>query len=47
MDLLRWLAEGSNIHGLIVYGVGMTLILGTLVLANYADHWRDEHEPTR
>jgi hypothetical protein len=21
-DLLHWLAEGSNIHGLIVYGVG-------------------------
>jgi hypothetical protein len=32
-DLLHWVAEGSNIHGLIVYGVGMALILGTLNLS--------------
>jgi hypothetical protein len=42
MDLLRWVAEGSNIFGLIVYCVGMTLILGTLAWANYADHRRDK-----
>jgi hypothetical protein len=44
MDLLRWVAEGSNIFGLMVYCAGMTLILGALALANYADHRRDEQE---
>jgi hypothetical protein len=44
MDLLRWVAEGSNIFGLMIYCAGMTLILGTLALANYADHRRDEQE---
>jgi hypothetical protein len=44
MDLLRWVAEGSNIFGLMVYCAGMTLILGTLAWANYADHRRDKQE---
>jgi hypothetical protein len=44
MDLLRWFAEGSNIFGLMVYCAGMTLILGTLALANHADHRRDKQE---
>ena len=44
MDLLRWVAEGSNIFGLMGYCAGMTLILGTLTLANYADHRRDNQE---
>jgi hypothetical protein len=44
MDLLRWVAEGSNIFGLVVYCTGMTLILGTLALANYVDHRRDKQE---
>ena len=43
-DLLHWVAEGSNIFGLMIYSAGMTLILGTLALANYADHRRDEQE---
>ena len=49
MDLLRWVAEGSNIFGLMIYCAGMTLILGTLALANYSDHRRDKQEqsPTR
>jgi hypothetical protein len=38
MDLLPWVGEGSNIFGLMVYCAGLTLILGTLALANYADH---------
>jgi hypothetical protein len=41
-DLLHWIAEGSNIHGLMIYSAGMFLIVGTLVLANYADNRRDE-----
>jgi hypothetical protein len=44
MDLLRWVAEGSNIFGLMVYCAGMTLILGTSALANYSDHRRDKQE---
>jgi hypothetical protein len=44
MDLLRWVAEGSNIFGLIVYCAGMTLILGTLAWANYVDHRRDKEQ---
>jgi hypothetical protein len=40
-DLLHWIAEGSNIFGLAIYSAGMFLIVGTLVLANYADHRRD------
>jgi hypothetical protein len=42
MDLLHSVAEATNIYGLIVYCVGMTLILGTLAWANYADHRRDK-----
>ena len=44
MNLLRWLAEGTNIFGLMIYSAGMFLIVGTLVLANYADHRRDKQE---
>ena len=44
MDLLRWVAEGSNIFGLMIYFAGMTLIVGVLILANYADHRRDNQE---
>jgi hypothetical protein len=44
MDLLRWIGEGSNIFGLMVYCAGMTLILGTLALANYADHRQNKQE---
>ena len=43
-DLLHWVAEGSNIFGLRIYSAGMFLIVGTLVLANYADHRRDKQE---
>jgi hypothetical protein len=42
MDLFRWVAEGSKIFGLMVYCAGMTLILGTLAWAYYADHRRDK-----
>jgi len=42
MDLLRWVAEGSNIFGVIVYCAGMIFIVGALALANYADHRRDK-----
>jgi hypothetical protein len=45
MDLLRVVADATNIYGLIIYCVGMTLlILGTLAWANYADHRRDEQQ---
>ncbi len=44
MDLLRWVAEGSNIFGLMVYSAGMILIAGALVLANYADNRQDEQK---
>jgi hypothetical protein len=43
-DLLHWIAEGSNIFGLTIYSAGMFLIVGTLVLANYAGHRRDKQE---
>jgi hypothetical protein len=46
MDLLRWVAEGSNIFGLMIYSAGMTLIVGVLILANYADHRLDNQEPS-
>jgi hypothetical protein len=39
MDLLRWVGEGSNIFGPMVY-----CAVGTLALADYADHRRDEQE---
>jgi hypothetical protein len=44
MDLLRWVAEGTNISGLMIYSAGMILIVGALVLANYADGRRDKQE---
>jgi hypothetical protein len=44
MDLLRWIAEVSNIFGLMIYSAGMILMVGTLVLANYADDRRDNQE---
>jgi hypothetical protein len=44
MGLLRGLAEGSNIFGLMIYSAGMILIVGALILANYADHRRDKQE---
>ena len=34
MDLLRWVAEGSNIFGLMVYSAGMILIVGALTWAS-------------
>ena len=45
MDLLHWVAEGSNIFGLMVYSAGMILylIVGVLTWASYADHRRDKH----
>jgi hypothetical protein len=43
-DLLHWVAEGSNIFGLMIYSAGMFLLVGTLVLANHADHRRDRQE---
>jgi hypothetical protein len=46
MDLLRWVTEGSNIFGLMIYSAGMTLIVGALLLANYVDHRRDNQEPS-
>ena len=36
---MRWVGEGSNIFALMVY-----CAVGTLALANYADHRRDEQE---
>ena len=47
MDLLRWVAEGSNIFGLMIYSAGMTLIVGALVLANYADRRRTSKSQAR
>jgi hypothetical protein len=47
MDLLRWVAEASNTFGLMVYCVGMIVIVGALVLANYADHRRDKRRQDR
>jgi hypothetical protein len=44
MGLLQWVAEGSDIFGLMIYSAGMIVIVGALVLANYADHRRDEQE---
>ena len=44
MGLLHALAEGSNIFGLMIYSAGMILIVGTLILANYADHRRGKQE---
>ena len=44
MDLLRWIAEELNIIGLMIYSAGMILMVGTLVLANYADDRRDNPE---
>jgi hypothetical protein len=44
MDILRWVADGSNIFGLMIYSAGMILIVGALILANYADHRRDKQE---
>ena len=41
MDLLRWIAEESNIFGLMIYSAGMILMVGALVLANNADDRRD------
>jgi hypothetical protein len=37
-------AEGSNIFGLMVYSAGMSLIVGALTWASYADHRRDKHK---
>jgi hypothetical protein len=36
------LVAATNIHGLIVYLVGMILIGGALVWANYNDYQRDK-----
>ena len=44
MDLLRWIAEESNILGLMIYSAGMILMIGALILANYADDRRDNQE---
>ena len=44
MDLLRWVAEELNIFGLMIYSAGMILMVGALVLANYADDRRDYQE---
>jgi hypothetical protein len=48
MDLLlRWVAEGSNVSGLMVYCAAMIVIVGALVWANYADHRRDKRRQNR
>ena len=47
MDLLRWIAEELNIFGLMIYSAGMILMVGTLVLANYADDRRDTKSKAR
>ena len=44
MDLLRWIAEESNIFGLMIYSAGMILMVGALVLANNADDRRESQE---
>ena len=40
-------AEATNIHGLIVYLVGMILIGGAMTWANYIDHQRDKRRQAR
>jgi hypothetical protein len=44
MELLHWVAEASNIFGLMIYSAGMIVIVGALLLANYADHRRHKQE---
>jgi hypothetical protein len=39
---MNLVAEATNIHGLIVYLVGMILIGGAMTWANYIDDRRDE-----
>jgi hypothetical protein len=41
---VRCLAEESNIFGLMIYSAGMILMVGALILANYADDRRDNQE---
>ena len=47
MDLWRWIAEGSNTFGLMVYCAGMIVIVGALAWANYADNLRDKRQQAR
>jgi hypothetical protein len=39
---MKLAAEATNIHGLIVYLVGMILIGGAMAWANYIDDQRDK-----
>jgi hypothetical protein len=41
MNLLYLLADAASVRGLMIYGVGMTLIVGALVWATHIDR-RDE-----
>jgi hypothetical protein len=40
MNLLYLIADGASVRGLIIYGVGMTLIVGALVWATHVDQRR-------
>ena len=44
---MNLVAEATNIHGLIVYLVGMILIGGAMTWANYIDHQRDKRRQAR
>ena len=44
---MNLVAEATNIHGLIVYLVGMILIAGAMMWANYIDHQRDTRRQAR
>jgi hypothetical protein len=44
---MNLVAEATNIHGLIVYLVGMILIGGALTWANYIDHQREKRRQVR
>jgi hypothetical protein len=41
MNLLYLIADGASVRGLIIYGVGMTFIVGVLAWATHADHRRE------
>ena len=44
---MNLVAEATNIHGLIVYLVGMILIGGAMTWANYIDDQRDKRRQAR
>jgi hypothetical protein len=44
---MNLVADATNIHGLIVYLVGMILIGGAMTWANYIDHQRYKRRQAR